>query len=572
MKFFNQIKKVLLIWVGSLCLLFFNLIVNAATNTPDIKNYSFEVQHLPPQKVKITVNFATLPVNQYTIVKQSFPIRLFGSKDKTTTWDGNSFFISGAGIYQISIEDTQNVTIWEQLIYIPYSKPSNHYSLAKKYLPITAYADKEEFFPQRIDEILHIGEDINSMKIEIPNFTGISDGVKMGTELITFMKTKGNLNFILDFPNDSFSLFSPLEYASEKKPFLESESATRPVTAYYSVVLDKDDSNKLYITYHYIYAFDVKLGSKDVAVTGNHVFDRESVTLTLTRSGNTAEWKPESVTYGAHLDSQSLEFYGCNNFISCDHKGAKITSWGSGSKLQIEWSKVPKLGHHMVIYPAQGSHAVFPTYGQYGIPSLISNELAGNISDKYTLYPNDYELFELDYMIDTEEENQTALVFSGFWVDGFSAIANSRFPPFIRDPHNWLQDTKKAFNIGCDATCKATYFPTSVLGTKKHAALTGRITGLTPGKRAVITFNDNRYYITTTDKSGYFDIIIPWYEPVGNTINYFNDSLVIGEEGAEKGHIYALKGKPIRSGETLDLGDIDFKTLPNNTFLFICHE
>jgi len=444
----------------------------------------------------------------------------------TKTISDHSFIVKGSGIHKISLEEKKKAgaIVWEQFVYIPYPKPKNYQQIAEKYLPIVAYADKTNYFSQRIEDILNFTNNggiendpnIQTPKIKIINYTGKNGVYKMGENLIEFMTKKGHLQFVLNFNADPIIPFSgiPTSVSCDatnsgcNKLFLrDSIGDTRPLTVYYTA---EEITESLYISYYYIYAFDRKNGTIAIPGGGAHAFDRESFTLIFKKENNI--WKPQSAVYGAHLPTQNMEFSGCNqnNFKTC-LQGATVLATVNKGKVKLVWKNIPRLGDHPVIYPAEGSHALFPVYGRYLIPKAKIlpipelDELAGNISDKYTFYPSDFELIELDFYTN---KKQSALAFSGFWVDGPGEDLNSRFPPFIRSPKFWTDDAVSSFD-NCLTTSCSPYFPKKIHGTQDHGAIKGQIINLPGNGIATVTYGGSSYYKTTTDSEGYFTLIAP---------------------------------------------------------------
>ena len=559
---FSHNQQILIHWYKKMKLMFNQILLLfiisfGLVQADDISNIYFKVSksldntnQVETGKILVTTSFN---LNNYEIKNRllesydSDGKEGFGSETILTKIDPHHFKVEGSGIHKISLKETASprAIVWEQWVYVPYPKPQNHYQLAQKYLPITAYSDKTQYFPQRIDEILFFendGSDANNpnIRLKISNITGKNFELNTGSDLKDFMTEKGHADFILNFnadPSLNFLNFGRFNQEATSvtctlsKPncdplFLRKSFAkTRPLTVYYTSAIINDGNNeKLYITYTYIYAFDMKTGTRNKPGPGSHALDRESLVLILDKPNNTNIWKPTSIVYGAHLESQNMNFKGClnNNLNQCEQGGTVADPPAAppvvaNGKTLVSWNNVPKLGDHPIVYPAQGSHALFPIYGRYSITFPELNELAGNISDKYTFYPHDFELLELNYynndkdsevtsMGITETEKQSAFAFSGFWVDGFGEF-NSRFPPLIRSPQLWTANATPAF-AACKTTTCDIYFAAAKQSVKEHAVLTGRITNI-GGSIVTVSYDGSTYYETETDADGRFSLIVP---------------------------------------------------------------
>ena len=489
----------------------------------------------------------------------------------------NKFKVSGAGIHQIFIQNKETLEIvWEQWVYVPYPKPfkdkdldlaaKKNRLLAEKYLPITVYADNEAYFPQDINDILNISN--KPIFISMPSTNG-DEAVNMGEDLIRFLSEKGNAQFILH-PNPTFDDRFSLECdastelcRSKKHPLRNSTGQLRPLTVYYTLA---EIDQKVYLSYHYIYAFDMKTGSKNKPNLGAHIFDRENLTLVLIKEDD--QWIPESITYGAHLpsiegleDAADILFTGCSKHIltDCRLRGDIALAQIKIGKTQLNWQDVPTLGNHPIVYVAQGSHALYPAYGHYVIPILFIDELAGNNSDKYTFYPQDYQLKELD----TNQPSTRSFLYSGFWVADILGVNNSRFPPFIRLPPFWTVDASTAFSQCMtldkdqDSSCNA-YFPNQPVGIQQHAAITGRITNIPNNKTVKVSYGGSTYYETETDLEGNFSLIIP------TNLTTIPSGLLITQEHNLRMIKHQKNGSvdlDIKSTMTKNIGEFNYQTL-----------
>ena len=410
---------------------------------------------------------------------------------------GNKFIIKGYGEYEVTFHKMVtidgngnkiwNTILWRQNIYIPYPQPVISEELAKQYNPVVVFNRDEEYFPQSLDTILSFNNDDNNNSIEISEEGWLFDASnnksarskhKMGEDIKNYLKFNGHSKAYFNFKTYE----TICELSNDKK----SCKFDKPLFLRYlkgsidnSVVYwdASKESDFLYLTYYFFYAFDPKKGSFTNPGGAAHAFDRESFTIRFSIENN--KYIPTNVTYAGHLSNQRIDFNGCKEHSSCDKETNDLLSW-KGGKTTIGWDNIIKIGKHPVIYKAKGSHAIYPTYGHYTVVNLGTDlvasleEPAGSVIESKLMLPDTYKLKKLDY------STLGYLSFSGFWVDvrnytGFGE--NARFPPFIRTPYDhWLLDTNYVFDScidGSDSSCSDVkeYFK-YVRGLNKFSAIT----------------------------------------------------------------------------------------------------
>lgn len=472
------------------------------------------------------------------------------SEEKSDDWDekeaitANKVTLSGSGTYEVQFYKTTDGKIsgvneeilWKQRIYIPYPKPDNIEELAQQYLPLAVYHETEEYFPISLNDMLDFGandgeslsfEHLKTVHDDSGKVTGLnyeSGRVKMGEEIKTFMSFNGhsdmNINFttaesVCEEQPDGTCVYGKLEFTDgieTTKLFLrDAKGSIKDAHVYYDAQLD--DDNNLFLTYYYFYAFDPK-NATDVSAPAMvaHAFDRESVIIKFSFDQEEKKYIPEQVIYSGHLAKQLMEFKGCDSHDKCSEvaqfngEEATLTSW-TGGKTMLSWDSALKVGKHPVIYKAQGSHAIFPTYGFYKVRNdfpgtnwTLENkgsltEMAGGTDNSQLLLPENINLHPLDFVTDS------FLAFSGDWVDMRFTSDGAKFPPFIRSPYSdYSQDADTSFEsclsgYGFSNNCDAIkeYF-TAVRGLQKYRPATVRVVDAETGDLlpySVVTLTSN---------------------------------------------------------------------------------
>lgn len=395
---------------------------------------------------------------------------------KHDSYDENLFVISEPGLYEVvalldnPLTKERRTEVWRQWIYVPYPKPANHEELAKKYMPIVAFHNEEAYYPKTIDSILRFKEAEKQLAISAK--TG-NVYCTMGDDIIKFLRTQGNSGYAFNFwtpETECDPILNPLcspifmrnatgacGVGEEESGgiFCATREENRKFPVYYQIVQAED--GWVYLSYYFIYAFDPKLGTQGDPDLASHVFDRESFTIVMD-----SQLEPKRVVYGAHLPGQTVEFKGCKGepweWEGClkdsGKAGDTMVSWTEG-KVKLAWKNVPKLGSHPIVYKAKGSHAIFPTYGWYKVSNPLKGlwttltEPVGNIDGSYdTKFPSNWLLEELDL----SQPKQSALTFSGYWVDMLGPSSGEKFPPFIRLPQYWIVGPSSDFDACLDGT------------------------------------------------------------------------------------------------------------------------
>ncbi len=164
------------------------------------------------------------------------------------------------------------------------------------------------------------------------------------------MRFNGHSEYLLDF--NVFSM--------KRSVFATLGGNSRDAVTYYSY-LEDPDSDRFFITYHQIYAYDTKTGIARLTNIGPHVFDRESMILVF-EGGET----PSSMIISGHLENQTIAFL------------KNLKRWSQGRlRVPFDDERTLKLGNHAVIAVGEGSHALYPTSGEYQLSLL--REIAGYV-------------------------------------------------------------------------------------------------------------------------------------------------------------------------------------------------
>lgn len=391
------------------------------------------------------------------------------------TDEGGKFieFNNGPGLYEISFYFwdyviTKDIKLWTQWVYVPYGAPSlteaQKLSLAQDYAPAIIFNDGEEYFPQGLDDILNYGAANPDNTITITTVRG-TNKVNMGDPIFQFLPRNAHANGWFDFRLCETQQ-SQAQVLNCARLFLRGSYGEKSdVTVYYDI---SEEGEKIYLTYFYFYAFDTKNGTDENPGTAAHAFDRESVTITFDSS-----LTPLSVTYGAHLESQTMRFYGCSaesleaTYSQIEKSEDALVEW-SGGRMQLDWENAPKYSGHPAIYLARGSHAIFPAPGWYQVSGALIGfipyelyEPAGITDGFEAIIPELLRLGEvpwlkknklleldMDMKIDMELEGQEYLAFSGAWVDILGLGQGARFPPFTkRAPYSyWTENADRPFD------------------------------------------------------------------------------------------------------------------------------
>jgi hypothetical protein len=325
--------------------------------------------------------------------------------------------------------------VWVQDIFIENRNVSDYVisALAEKFAPILAMNGEEDYFPTSFSvENMFQSSIAPDLCFKLASIKG-GDDVSL-VDLPEYLATHGH--------REAF-------YSASRagKDFFKNISGNSNKTVYYSFI---QKGNNYYLSYHFLYAYDPK-GTKENTGTGDHVLDRESITIILEDvvDDSSAEnfGEPKGIVFGAHLNDQLLKY-----------NGDVELSW-KGGRVYVPWSSAKKSGNHPVVPVALGSHALYPLCGRYSIVYLwdIDEDVCGSdlnstklllpesiadalIGDSYNL--QDLKLGDLDsYSADAFK----ALMFSGELID--MIIGGEKFPPFTGgnreiDIENWV-----SFNV-----------------------------------------------------------------------------------------------------------------------------
>lgn len=354
------------------------------------------------------------------------------------------------GVWEVKIDGADPLgswrrPLWRQLIFVQkeFSRSQERIDqLARQHSPVFIFAKNEQYFPVSLETLLRsplIMDRTDAMSIK----TVFGKQSIPLSQLGDFLRFNGHADYLLDF--NFLTMW--------RSVFAELGGDPWSATVYYSYFEDPE-SDRFFINYHMIYAFDTKTGIAKWTNLGPHVFDRESMVMVF--DGNE---EPQELIISGHLENQIIFFLN------------KLKMWNQG-RVSVPYNdpRTLKLGTHPVVAVAEGSHALYPTSGVYQLSLLKEiagyldeDELAGNSSPAGKLKPEQiivpprlkgerlpqYTLkpFRLDCLSsrfaheDPGRDPYSAfLTFSGHWVDVLGPT-NARFPPFTRkvsEIENWV--------------------------------------------------------------------------------------------------------------------------------------
>ncbi len=353
--------------------------------------------------------------------------------DPDGVWD---LFIEGHGS-----DRSWTRELWRQQLFIQKRLRLSHAhidELAKRYAPVFLFSGAEQFYPVSLGTLL-CSPPIKACK-DVMRLKTIFGKEKVPLpELGDFMRFNGHSDYLIDF-----------NFLSMRRSIFASLGGDpKAATIYYSYFEDPA-SDRFFINYHLIYAFDTKAGIARLSGIGPHVFDRESMVLVFEGTD-----QPSSMIISGHLENQTISFL------------KKRRSWTQGRlRVPFEHPATLRIGSHPVIAVAEGSHALYPTSGVYQLsllremagyldPELMLEEASGPkqegrgaLRPEQVLVPpalmsqalSNYHIASLglDRMTSRIEPDaadydgfNAYLTFSGFWVD-VPGTRNARFPPFTR--------------------------------------------------------------------------------------------------------------------------------------------
>jgi hypothetical protein len=349
------------------------------------------------------------------------------------------------GVWQVVVRasapagaEARTREVWRQDIFVQKDRrlPAEAVDeLARRFAPIFVFSQKERYYPVSLetlfnhpavresDEVMHLKTVLGKTAVPL-------------SRLGDFMRWNGHREYLLDW-----NLLS-MKHSTFAGICGEPSSST----VYYSY-LEDPRSDRFFINYHLLYAFDTKVGLARATGVGPHVFDRESMVLVF-EDGT----KPTSMVISGHLENQTIFFL------------EKLKIWNQGRiRVRFDDERTVKLASHPIVAVAEGSHALYPTSGIYKVSVL--SEVAGflhrallgeeaehhgspGIAREQVMVPADvagggivqYKLSSLGLdrlssRIDPGAAGYDGwngyLAFSGYWVD-VPGSRNERFPPFTR--------------------------------------------------------------------------------------------------------------------------------------------
>jgi hypothetical protein len=344
------------------------------------------------------------------------------------------------GVWDIQIEahgpDACTREVWHQQIFVQKDlsrSPAEVSELARRHAPIFVFSKDEHYFPVSLQTLLNAPE-IRQCTDTVEVNTIFGDEDIPLSELGDFMRFNGHRDYLLD--SDLFGM--------KDSVFTSLGRSLGGTTVYYSYIEDPS-SDRFFITYHLLYAFDTKTGVAKWIGLGPHIFDRESMIMVF----NSAE-EPVSMVISGHLEGQLIFLFD------------KLKIWKEGRiSVPYDDERTLKLDTHPVIAVAEGSHALYPTSGVYHVSALA--EIAGFLDSdvvtnegrstpeivpeqlvvpssvhsetlaQYDLVPLGLDRLcsRIDQGVTDYDPYNAYLVFSGFWVD-VPGWKNARFPPFTR--------------------------------------------------------------------------------------------------------------------------------------------
>lgn len=331
--------------------------------------------------------------------------------------------------------------LWRQLIFVQADKDftvdeSTIASIAQKYSPVVLLHEREKFLPSSLEYIFNLIDIDETLKNE--EFQVSFDRARyiVGKERNN-IESRKKIAFKFEDISSALSQFgaddSLLDIGTWQKikSVIQRRYGRPEYATIYYCYFERD--RKLYLRYYFFYSFDPKNVSFNPVVT--HIFDRESYTMVYDLDRD----QPDYLVYSSHLLNQTIGLG--------DEKKRNFKKW-KGGKLYLNWDEVPKIEDRPIISIAEGSHAVYPFPGNYGVFPVgavirLVEEAGGDKrilvprGDQYhsmgstKIYP--YHLQDLQIGKISSESWNRMLGFSGKFVDIFSIpflSQNLNFPPF----------------------------------------------------------------------------------------------------------------------------------------------
>jgi len=287
-----------------------------------------------------------------------------------------------------------------------------------------------------------------------------------------------NLDKVLPYNGDNRFLLdtisnNPFKKAFRKRgnrsSFSERHGKKENITIYYSY-LPNTKENRVIINYHFFYTYDPKNENERVYFRkASHVFDRESISIVfdkddvLEREENGKELEPLFTIFAGHLSTQTIAM-AKDKSKKWSYRGWQNRQKWSGGRVRVYWCDVLKIDKHPVAFVAKGSHAIYPSLGDYDVSPTkyvykivdlikiplpwISRIITDHTGTGTIIVPKDvpyktckekesigmevvnYQLMDLEIGNITSKSSNSILAFSGYFVDIVGAGSNARFPPF----------------------------------------------------------------------------------------------------------------------------------------------
>ncbi len=342
--------------------------------------------------------------------------------------------VKATGLYTFVINGSGQV--WKQKVFAVADRENKLSAeqekiLAEKFAPLVQYHPEEKYSPVSFSYLLNEVETDSDLQNEPFQLVGIKNSPEFAfKDLRKILPYNGHADSVLQSQlNNEFSTRLTRRFGENHK------------TVYYSV-LEDNTYHQIYINYHFFYSFDPKNSKGENYVKASHIFDRESITVVLNSSG-----KPLSVFFGAHLPTQTMEYFPPES-TNAEHK--KI-NW-QGGRVFVSWPDVNKNGNHPFAVAAQGSHGMYPLAGNYAVtmkdfPVLRETAGGGRIIYPETIETQPTKEDSKPYVLkslnlknltsDCRNENNI-LAYSGSIVNVLGP-GNATFPPFTDREINYFE-------------------------------------------------------------------------------------------------------------------------------------
>lgn len=406
-----------------------------------------------------------------------FPDKLKSIHRPAVAGELHQIEMTDSGVYTISLYHPQLIRLynhyvptdyyarherelWHQDVFVQVDKDfslshSQIAEIATTFSPVVLMHENEKFLPSSLGYIFNIDDPDRSLEQEqfVLSFDEKRALLRSSTNSneASAMRTDKKLVFNFEDIVPALAQFGTTDALIDIGSWQKIKSSIqrrygRPEhTTIYYCYFEKD--RKLYISYYFFYSFDPKNVLFNPMVT--HIFDRESYTMVYDLDQN----KPDYFVYFSHLPNQTI---GLGDELKKNFK-----TW-KGGKLYLNWEEIPKWQDRPIISIAEGSHAVYPFPGNYGVfPVGVSAikliEEAGG--DKRILLPRGYQYHSipgsqlLSYQLRdlqigriTSESWNNMLGFSGKFIDIFSipfVSGNLNFPPFTERETDIYQQVSK---------------------------------------------------------------------------------------------------------------------------------